>query len=506
MQSNDTSVISNPAPSDWHFHWPVLIPAVREYTVEPTRRVTICDGIAVEVACPDTAAPDWVSEKMKAWFQAAPAVRAAAAPDSGLPEGDEVYALSAKDGALRIAARTLQGVRWAMATLRQIAQPARGTLRTEAYEVPEFSVRDCPDTAFRALHICAFPEYSPVRVERAIRLAAYYKFNHVILESWGVFRSEKHPWYGWRDGWLTVAECRRLAAMARDLGVTLVPFFNVFGHAPAARGRTGKHATLDVSPEYQPLFEPVQGWNWCLSNPEAGRVIRDLVGELHEAFGRPPYFHLGCDEAEPPSCALCCADGYGRRVAAHIESMAAFVRSLGARPMIWHDMLLQKGDPRWKGLEANGSPETVAILKTLPKDVIICDWHYAAPCDDDRHSASLDHFRAHGFETMTCPWEDLGGIAAQCGYARRDGMGVVCTTWHHLATANAPRMLSYAAACAWSAKAAEGIRAADAKSYCSVRFVFWTHWRQVGWDTPGADRYPECGFLSDQVQTSIGER
>ena len=55
-------------------------------------------------------------------------------------------------------------------------------------------------------------------------------------------------------------------------------------------------------------------------------------------------------------------------------------------------------------------------------------------------------------------------------------------------------------------KPEEEIKAADARSYRTARFVFWTHWRQVGWDTPGADCYPECGFLSDQVQTSVGER
>ncbi len=497
------SSLTDSTPSNWCFQWPVLIPDVKEHTCEPTRRVVIRDGVAVEVACPG-AASDWIATKMKVWFQASPSVTAVVAVGD-VPAGDEAFTLSAKDGTVRIGANTMQGVRWAMATLRQIAQPARGTFRTEAYEVPEFSIRDWPDIPFRVLHVCGFPEYTPVRIERCIRLAAYYKFNHVILESCGVFRSEKHPWLGWRDGWLDPATCHRFAALARDLGVTLIPAFNVFGHATYARGRTGKNASLDVSPEYQPLFEPVEGFNWCISNPEARRVIRDLVGEIHEAFDRPPYFHLGCDEAEPPSCAACCAPGYRERVAEHIRSMTEFVRDLGARPMIWHDMLLRYRDPQWKGLEANGSEETVALLDSLPKNVIICDWHYAAPCDDDRHPVSLDHFLARGFQTMTCPWDNFDGIAAQCGYARQRNLGVICTTWGHLATWQTPRFLSYAAACAWSAAAEAGIKAADAISYCALRFVFSTHWRQVGWDTPGTDRYSECGFLSDQVSTSTGE-
>lgn len=35
-------------------------------------------------------------------------------------------------------------------------------------------------------------------------------------------------------------------------------------------------------------------------------MVRDLVLEMHEAFGNPPFFHIGCDEADPPVCPTCC--------------------------------------------------------------------------------------------------------------------------------------------------------------------------------------------------------
>ena len=497
----------------WRFRWPALVPEVAERSFEPTRRIALDDALSVEVACGERPAAEWVAGKMTAWFGCKPHVRgverrgSAAAKASADKEdtADEAYELSAKDGALRISANTMQGVKWAMMTLRQIAQPVRGTFRLQGYEVPAFTVRDRPETAFRALHLCAFPEVSPVRIERGIRMAAYYKFNHVILESWGVFRSEKHPWYGYADGWLTVSECRRLADLARDLGVTVIPFFNVFGHARAARGKAGRHAALDVSPEYQPLFEPRAGFNWCLSNPEARRVIREIVTELHEAFGKPPYVHLGCDEADPPTCAACCGADYGKLLASHVLDLASHVRSLGARPMIWHDKLILSGDPRWKGFEANGSPATVALLDVLPKDVIICDWCYYPPPKDGRYP-TLDHFRSKGFTTMTCPWDDVGGIHSQCAYARRNGLGVIGTTWNHFVAYSVWRTYTHAAACAWSAKGADAVRAVEKEYSSALRDVFDTHWRQVGWDTPGAGRYPESGFFTDQVGTSIGDR
>ena len=197
------------APDAWRFRWPALVPDVAEHSCEPTRRVVLDENVTVEIVCgrvEERPAQMWVADKMEAWFCRRPKMRGptavsakAGAPDSDghagrvtLP-GDEAYELSAKDGVVRISANTMQGVRWAMMTLRQIAQPVRGTFKTTAYEVPEFTVRDRPETSFRAMHLCAFPEVSPARIERGIRMAAYYKFNYVILESWGTFRSETHP-------------------------------------------------------------------------------------------------------------------------------------------------------------------------------------------------------------------------------------------------------------------------------------------------------------------------
>ena len=175
------------APAAWRYKWPALIPGVAEHTCEPAVRIALDERLKVEVACAekDAGVAEWVSGKMRAWFGKSPEVRPASA-GGDVPAGDEAYALSAKGGVLRIAARTMQGVRWAMMTLRQIAQPVRGTFKLQGYEVPEFAVRDRPEVKFRAMHLCAFPEVSPARLEHGIRMAAYYKLNYVILESWGV--------------------------------------------------------------------------------------------------------------------------------------------------------------------------------------------------------------------------------------------------------------------------------------------------------------------------------
>ena len=334
------------------------------------------------------------------------------------------------------------------------------------------------------MHLCWFPETDVRLVERCIRLAGYYKMNAVVLETWGTFRSERHPWLGWRDGRMTKAEIRRLRGIADDLGVTLIPQVNVFGHASMSRGASGKHAVLDLSPEYQALYEP-GGWNWCLSNPSARQVIDDLVTELHEAFGSPPYFHIGCDEAGEPRCPDCRAADYVKLVADHVTHVAKLLESRHARAMMWHDMLLRKDE--FKPFYANAKHGEERMLGELPKSIVICDWFY----DDhvQTNYPTFRHFRDAGHDVLTCPWEN--GVTATEAMAKAlrtaGGLGLLGTTWHHAYRNMIGRQFVASAAAAWGT---------SADSY-----DFDGHWRQMGWDT-GIGNYGDCGYTTEQIPSS----
>ena len=255
------------------------------------------DASAVfHVSCPDGAAMKWVQEHVSKWFGFRPGVEQSKERSPDL-ESDEGYRLSVKPGRVDIEAKTLQGVRYALYTLRQVAEPIPQGRELAGWWLPELEVRDAPALKFRGIHLCCFPETNAAFLERQIRLAAYYKFNYAVIESWGMFKSAKLPFLSLKDSWLTPDAARRLAEMGRDLGITLVPQFNVFGHATASRHMSGKHVTLDYHPERSPLFEPCGGWNWCLTNPETRKVQIEYLSEMHEAFLRPPFVHIGCDEA-----------------------------------------------------------------------------------------------------------------------------------------------------------------------------------------------------------------
>lgn len=462
----------------------VFCPKPREAEGSWELRVPM-DG-AFTVRCGDPAAADWVKRHARDWFGAEPKEVFYKSIEG--KSGDESYSLVCDEKGVTIEAPALAGVRYAMYTLRQVAVPKRGTPTVTGYVAPKLRVKDAPAIAFRGLHFCWFPEYPKVQIEKRIRLAAYYKFNYVVIENWGAWRSVTNPWYGWADGEMTADEIRRLAAIAKDLGVTLVPQLNVFGHASLSRGQSGKHAALDFAPERQTLFEPLNGWNWCLSNPETLRVQKEMLKELWELFGRPPYVHLGCDEADPPSCPDCLAADWGALVAKHVGAMCAYAESLGAHPMLWQDMLLDAKDPRWSGWYAHGSSETAALVKTLPKNAVICDWYYEAPRDD---YPTMTYFRDLGFPTVTSPCYHAKGSAAQARFAAKRGIGYLGTTWTYLYGGLLEDVFTVNAFAAWNA--AE--RPADFERNGKGRFL--SQWRQIGWDAGVTNRL-DTGVFSEQ--------
>lgn len=144
---------------------------------------------------------------------------------------------------MSVRANTLQGVRYALYSLRQtmLAMP-RDARKTQWYCMPALEIRDAPALKFRAMHIPWNMKSSAVEIEKRVRLSAHLKYNYAIIESWGTFRSERHPWWGWKEGTMTPEATRRIVRVGKEIGITLIPQIPAFGHASTcspARGTTG---------------------------------------------------------------------------------------------------------------------------------------------------------------------------------------------------------------------------------------------------------------------------
>ena len=440
----------------------------------------------VTIASDDAEAAKWAKQHFALWYKKlAPKVSQVAY--TGEDTHKEGYSISITNEGVHISAKHIEGVRYAMQSLRQIAIAGRNTQTVESYIVPIGEIKDYPAMEFRGMHICWFPETQEWEVERLIRLAGYYKLNYVVLEGWGTYESKVAPWISWPEKPMTKKAIKRLVAISKDLGITLIPQLNIFGHAAFSRGCTGKHSTLDINPKYQPLFEPVSGWNWCLSNPETKKLLNAVIVELLEDFDNPPFFHIGCDEAQRPSCPECSKQPYSKLLVDHINSVYSMLKERGVRAMMWHDMLLKRGDERWKGLVANGTDETAKAAETLPKDIIICDWYYRKGMEQyNSHS----HFKSLGYDFVVCPWHNENGLKTQIKAASEVGaMGALGTLWNHYAGYDLTLAYYGTAGMTWNP---------DQMPKKSARNTFRTHVRNVVWDMK-LKKYRQTGVFHYQV-------
>ncbi len=406
---------------------------------------------------------------------------------------DEEYHISVQKTEIKIKAKAFRGADHALKTLRQLSEPVRGAERVTYEMLPCCEMEDFPALAFRAVHLCIFPETPMTELIKNLRLAAYHKFNYAVIESWGVFPFQSHPEFAWKTEKKTLAEFQAVKDAAKECGIKLIPQFNIFGHASQARGCSAKHTILDENPELASLFEPA-GWSFCLSSAAARRVITDLVTELYEFYDRPEYFHLGCDEAyDYQTCSECASTDCAALIADHISYFRNLFAEKGTRVFIWHDMLFRSGDPRWKGCVACGDERTEHLADLLPKDIIIADWQYSDPPDGKEGGewATSLFLLEKGFSVAVCPWKNTLGMVHLCTMAaKRNMFGVIQTTWHTINTGSHTAMFLCGPVLAWLGYEPELLPL----SVTNAR-----HLRQIAQDMK-LNSYENFGHVAKQVQ------
>ena len=398
---------------------------------------------------------------------------------ANLKDGDS-YAVLAKASGLSVVGRDPLSLMNGIETLVQLICPVKLDEGDEAFSVASAEIHDFPEIPFRAIHFCVFIGTRYCQLEQAIHMAGFLKMTHVILEFWGTFPYDCQSAMYWKDRHFSKGELKELAQLARSYGMEIIPMINHFGHATQARGCNGRHVTLNRNPRLSLLFEP-DGWTWCISNPDTYKLLAEMRAEQTEWAGDGKYFHLGFDEAESfATCERC-----GQRVphellAEYINRLTDDLCKTGRRPIIWHDMLIRRGDfPEGCYMEANGEKkETFKALDLLDRRLIMADWNYAY---QKGYNPTTSYFIQKGFDTVICPWDNPENIRSICADVRKYGAyGVIMTTWHHIENFLSGGL--YWTNCAWSASEnATGGR--DAENACILRRVHDAEgsFRESGW-------------------------
>lgn len=344
---------------------------------------------------------------------------------------EDSYAIEVTPHGARIQAVDARALMQGWSTFVQLLYPVSMQSGSEEFRVSEVFIRDHSPLPLRMIHVCIFPETTIEILERTIRLAAFYKFTHIIFEPWGTVRFDTLPEMGWKDRSIAKEDLRSLAKLARSLGLEVVPMINHLGHATQSRGCAGRHTVLNQAPRYEMLFEP-DGWTWCLSEKETHRILRGIRAELMDICGEGGYFHLGCDEVESyASCPRCRNLDKVKMFADWINGLSEELNGQGRRAIIWGDALLEQA--RWQRPSyATSKPEqqTHLALDSLDRMVMIADWQYFLT---DGTMPTAEYFKSMGFDVLSCSWDLPDNAKSLSSSADTLGLaGTMLTTWHHL--------------------------------------------------------------------------
>ena len=343
--------------------------------------------------------------------------------------GDEKYLLETAPGKAVIIAETPRGLLYGGMTLLQLVAKAQ-----TGWTLAGAKLVDYPQLGFRSLHICIFPNTELEGVRQAILLAARFKYNAIVIESWASLKSAKHPETAYENSY-SPEQIKPLIQLGKALHMEMIPMLNAWGHASGMRGGSSQHVVLDRFPRFKPLYEE-DGWSFCLTNPDIYGHLFDRFGELLDLFENPRYFHLGLDEAWGHRGLMasdrCRGANPRETLASHLKKLVGYFNDRKVRVFMWHDMFIQRDHPQLGRLSpANSVPpfDSHLVLDQLPKDVIIAAWNYSAT----REWPVTQYFHDRGFPVVASPWKVRKNAVAMVNTAKRLGiMGLMQTTWDSL--------------------------------------------------------------------------
>ena len=148
--------------------------------------------------------------------------------------------------------------------------------------------------------------------------------------------------------------------------------------------------------------------SYCPLHPAVHKVVFDLIDEICEVF-ETDAFHAGLDEVfyiGHEQCPRCCGKDKAELFAGEVTKIRNHLKETDRELWIWGDRLID-GKTTGIGLWEGSYNNTHRAIDLIPKDVVICDWHYERP------DPTAVLFAAKGFNVLTCPWQNTENALEQ---------------------------------------------------------------------------------------------
>jgi hypothetical protein len=245
-------------------------------------------------------------------------------------------------------------------------------------------------------------------------------FNTLIFQILNSVRFEKSIYVA-KPSALTVDEFKKLVSYARGKHFEVVPEITLLA----------KQNLFPMSPKFLGYM-----YNKSTYSPEAPRIYEEMVFPLLDEVVHaihPSAIHIGHDELDTKDIPPLPADLFLRDVI----KINKHLKSLGVATWMWGDMLLSPAEfPEMHADVLNGKTAGYGsvLRKKIPRDVVICDWHY---WDRQKNFPTLSAFKKDGFHVIGATFNQVDTLQNFSQYGLLHGAdGMIATTWFFMGQKN----------------------------------------------------------------------
>ncbi len=208
---------------------------------------------------------------------------------------------------------------------------------------------------------------------------------------------------------LSKADVKKIVKACRNKDIRIIPQINLLGHQSWSNNL---NPLLTHFPEFDEtphvLMPEKYVWpnddglyckSYCPLHPDVHKVVFALVDEICDVF-ETDSFHAGMDEVfylGDDKCPRCSGVDKSELFAGEVRKIRDHLAKKNRELWIWGDRLID-GKTTGMGIWEAAYNFTWRAVDMIPKDVVICDWHYERP------DQTPVYFAMKGFRVITCPW------------------------------------------------------------------------------------------------------
>ncbi|WKZ17570.1 MAG: family 20 glycosylhydrolase [Candidatus Jettenia sp. CY-1] len=295
-------------------------------------------------------------------------------------------------------------------------------IRENNGEIKKGKIADWPSIKIRALHLVLMKGLKSEDMKEQIRLARFGHYNTLIIMIKDNVRFDTMERLASKDA-LTKEEFLSVVKFARENGLDVIPEIKLLTHQEKLLKRFYPHLMYNKA-----TYDP--------RNEDTYETILPMLDEIIDMVN-PKALHIGHDEVvglTEISKEIWLQDGENplpyELFYEDVQFLYDYLKNRGIKTWMWGDMLIAPYEfPNMLAKHLHGIQGYASLRGKIPKDIVICDWHYF---DKQTEFPSALSFVKAGHKVLGVTWKNNVTIKNFSYYIANmpiNAEGMIATTW-----------------------------------------------------------------------------